>query len=143
MNNDYNLWRTQCEFSARMFGLSCELGYDSRSFIKLIALTDLGDYYYSQNCIDAWLSPGYVLEDFQHSFDIEHGDVLPVYFMEWLGYLYRYWTYNYPDTIKDVYNSISIDDLLCSYDGLHVMDWSMIVETIKEGEQVYASRNIE
>lgn len=127
---DYYIYKTQCEFSAELFKLSCTLGYNSRKFIGLITSTELGDYYYGKECIDAWLSPAYVMEDFQNNFKIEKGEILPEYFMEWLGYLYRFWTFNYNVTIKQVRDTISINDLLCSYEGLHVMSWEEIVETL-------------
>lgn len=132
---NYYEYKTQCEFSAGLFQLSCKLGYDSKEFIKLIALTELGEYYYGKDCFDAWLSAAYVMEDFQNSYEIKKGKVLPTYFMHWLGYLYRFWTYNYDKTVEQVYTTISIDDLLYSYEGLHVMDWAEIVETIEQMQQ--------
>lgn len=122
--------KLQCKYSGQMFTLTCKQGYDSKEFIRIVAESDLGDYYYSDECIDAWLAPGYVLEDFQNNFELPKGDVLPEYFMEWVGYLFRFWSIYTGDSIKKIYNTVTIDDLMIGYEGLHVMDWDMIVDTL-------------
>lgn len=130
-----NFWyKTWCIYSGQLFKLTTEMGYDSRKFIQEMTETIVGDYYYGNDCWDAWLSPKFVLEDLQMNLKLETGETLPGYFMEWLGFLLRYWASRTGESLKEIFAIYSLDDFISSYEGLHVMDWDEIICWIKDVE---------
>lgn len=136
----YTLYKTQCYFSAELFVLTCRKGYDSRKFIDTFLRSDWGDIYYNDFEAWLWLGHTYVLSELEEYFEFENGPTLPEDFMYWFGYLLRFWTFNYTDSISDILDMHSIDDWLNSYIGLHVMDWVGVIQHMRISDKPLEER---
>lgn len=124
----------QCLMSSDLFVLSVRKGYDSEKFCSLLFNSIWGDYCYSTKCIDAWLGEAYVLSTLeQETGSIPAGETYNETFMEWAGYLYRYWSLNYPQTGKTIYSIAPIKLLSQGYLGWHCEDWDLVIQDLISG----------
>ena len=119
--------------SARLFLLSAKLGFDSVAFAEKLMQSRWGDYLYSQTCVDAWLGEPYVMETLIYEEGKPpKGKILPEPILEWVGYLYRYWSLNYPETGKEIYRIAPISLLAQGYMGWHCMSLDLVIEDLKD-----------
>lgn len=123
----------QCRQSAELFGLSIKKGYDSEDFISKVMSSKLGQYLYGRECIDMWLGSAYVMETLEQEITFREGKAFPDYFMEWVGYLYRYWSLATKDTARQILEQASVEDLRQMYQGLHVMSYGEVVDDLRAG----------
>lgn len=129
--NNYTI--SMCEMSGELFKLSVKKGYDSKDFIERLMSSELGRVLYDNNSIDVWLGATFVMEDIENTLHPKTGKVYNEQFMYWVGYLFRSWSFEYPeDTAKDMLEQAPVDVLLKSYVGLHVMFFEEAIENLKD-----------
>lgn len=128
-----------CEMSGELFKLSCRKNIDSRKFINKLMNSSIGQYLYSDECIDTWLGTEFVFQEIQTEIQFEKGDVINEDVMYWIGYLFKYWSLTFKnDRAKDMIKQAPIDTLLVSYQGLHVMSFKDVIMELKS---IYKENN--
>lgn len=122
----------QCKQSADLFSLSGSRGFGSEDFIEKVMTCALGQYLYSKECIDMWLGAAYVMETLESEISFQKGGILPEFFMQWVGYLFRYWSLTTEDTAAQIIEQASVEDLRQMYQGLHVMSYEEVIADLRE-----------
>ncbi len=129
-----NVYQTKaCEMSGDLFVLAGKHGYDSRQFINKLMNSMCGDLLYRWDSCQMWLGDTYVLSELEQEVSFEQGEVINEAVMYWIGYLFRYWSFEYKeDSAKEILRQAPIDVLLASYQGLHTLFWDEAIERLKE-----------
>lgn len=122
----------KCKMSSLLFLEANKKGYDSVKFVDKLMTSELGKYLYSNEAFQMWLGHGYVLETAEWELGpFEKGKVLSDDFMEWAGYLYRYWSVIYNDNGNEIYRKAPITLLLEGYVGWHCMDFRAVIDELR------------
>ena len=129
-----------CNYQANLFAYSTKKNVGSKSFIRTFAFSNLAER------MD---NPGFIYEttDVPQAFD-EVKDRIPdargqVYneaIISWIGYIYRYISYIYDRSTKEVYRLIKPDELFAIYDAYHSLDNEMAAKRLLESKDIDFSK---
>lgn len=122
-----------CNMCSKLFILANKKGYDSYDFIEKIMSSELAKHLFDTNDTTIWIGESYVLETIESMIEInKSGKQLSDDCMEWIGYLYKYWNYLYPnETPSDILKQAPVNVLETSYVGLHCLSCEMAIEDLK------------
>ena len=124
--------RVQCEMSAKLFLYANKCGYGSEKFTKMLMKSKLGDYLYSKNCVETWLGYTYVMSLIRDEVGIPpKGMTYDDNIMEWIGYVYRYWSLTTTDTGNKIYKLAPFKLMVGGYPGWHCIAISLVIDDIK------------
>lgn len=123
----------RCKMSSLLFLEANKRGYDSVKFADKLMTSEYARYLYSDEALEMWLGHNYVLETAEWELGpFEKGKVLPDEFMEWAGYLYRYWSLIRPENGNEIYAKAPLSLLLEGYTGWHCMDFKSVVDELSQ-----------
>ena len=86
-----------------------------------------------------WAGEEYLLEEVTSKEDINqntNAQVISKEIMYWIGYIYRYWSYTYQKTSKQIYKFIKPKELRSLYYPYHSLDPAQAIERILEAKGV-------
>ena len=127
-----------CNMSGKLFVLANRKGYESKSFIEKLMNSETGVHLYHSPFTDLWIGETYIMEVFEDEAALETGETLSDDFMYWAGYLFKVWSFVYPDeTPVEMLEQAPVDTLRQMFLGLHVMSYEQAVEDLKD---LYISR---
>lgn len=125
--------RKVCDIQGRLFELSVKKGYDSKQFIKEFMNSETAKQLDSDYDFLQWAGEEYILEQFTEEKNIiQNGDTFDIDAIYWIGYIYRYWHYQYNETSKEIYKQANEEVMNSNYFVFHTFDPVLAIEDLKE-----------
>lgn len=121
-----------CNMCSRLFVLANERGYDSIKFIERLMKSDIATHLFDNEDSSIWIGETYVMGVVDDELHFVQGDTIDNDIMEWIGYLFKYWSYLTGELPSDIMEQAPVQTLIDSYTGLHCLSCEMAVEDLKE-----------
>lgn len=128
-----------CKTQARIFEYSATRNEESSEiFIRRFMNSDIAMDFDSTAFLDGTMSDEGVFESIEEQYGkSSYGKIkYPVEVLYWIGYLYRYFSYTYEWSSKQVYRIIKPKELWNRYYTYHTMDCSVAIERILEEKKI-------
>ncbi len=129
MYNGVNLH--YCNMCSRLFLLANEKGYDSKKFVEKLMNSEIAQHLFDREDSTIWIGETYVMGIINDELKFVNGKVISDDIMEWIGYLFKYWSYLYNEYPSDMIKQAPFDILIDSYVGLHCLSCEMAIEDLK------------
>ena len=124
-----------CDIQGRLFELSLNAGFDSKSFIKAFMTSSVAEDLDSVYNRMQWAGEEYLLEELvaeKRDFLITSNKQFGRDMMFWIGYIYRYWHYYKNENSKAIYRIAPAEIMEHNYLMFHTMSPEMTIDDLVE-----------
>lgn len=124
-----------CDVQGRLFELSREKGYSSRSFVKIFMTSETAKALDSKYNRMQWAGEEYLFEEVVSGAGDnmnEAGEIYSKDVLYWMGYIYRYWHYYTNEDSAKIYKQASAETMKRNYLMFHTMAPELAIEDLKE-----------
>lgn len=128
-----------CKVFATAFETSVTDGCESYSFAKKVMTTKSIDWLYTVDDCQDWCDGWFLYGVLKHELKgFRKGKSEDKYFMNFAGYLYKYWMNTRGTDRKEIYKILPLERLKASFDFYHTQGWEYIIE---DAISTYNSKN--
>lgn len=127
-----------CKYQASLFEKAKDITeFSSPEFIKKFMNSKYAEIVDSYSLPGNEETPEKILEELNKNYKSSNSkEYYEKDIMYWIGYVYRYWSYTYEISSKQVYKYISGTELFGLYKAYHTLDCSKVIERIMESKGI-------